>query len=56
MSFLCNNVAAFAVAMVASVLVWLFGGTRGDLLKPVAPWLIVFLVCRLLLGASRRSA
>ena len=44
MSFLCNNVAAFAVAMVASVLVWLFGGTRGDLLTPVAPWLIVFLV------------
>ena len=44
MSFLYNNVAAIAVAAVASVVTWLFGGARGDLLLPVVPWLFVLLV------------
>ena len=44
MSFLYNNVAAIAVAAVASVVVWLFGGARGDLLLPVVPWLFALLV------------
>ena len=44
MSFLYNNVAAIAVAVVASVVAWLFGGARGDLLLPVVPWLFVILV------------
>ena len=43
MSFLCSNLTAFTVAMVASVLVWTFGGTRGDLLLPVIPWLVVIM-------------
>ena len=44
MSFLYNNLAAFTVAAVASVLVWTFGGTRGDLLLPIVPWLVLLLV------------
>ena len=44
MSFLYNNVAAIAVAVVASVVSWLFGGARGELLLPVVPWLFVLLV------------
>ena len=44
MSFLCNNIAAITVALVASVVAWLFGGARADLLLPVAPWLSVLLV------------
>jgi len=44
MSFLYNNVAALTVAAVASVLVWLFGGTRGDLLPSVVPWLFFLMV------------
>lgn len=44
MLFLFNNVAAIAVALIASVVVWVFGGTRGDLLYHFVPWLFVFLV------------
>ena len=44
MSFLSNNMAVIAVAAVASVLVWVFGGTRGDLLTPIVPWLFVIMV------------
>ena len=44
MSFLYNNVAVIAVAVVASVVAWLFGGARGDLLLPVVPWLFVLMV------------
>jgi len=44
MSFLYNNVAAVTVALVASVMVWLFGGTRGDLLPSVVPWLFALMV------------
>lgn len=44
MSFLYDNVAVIAVAVVASVVAWLFGGARGDLLMPVVPWLFVFLI------------
>ena len=44
MSFLYNNVAAIVVAAVASVVAWLFGGARGDLLLPVVPWLFVLMI------------
>lgn len=44
MSFLCNNAAAIVVGLVASVLPWLYGGMRPDLLSAVAPWFIVLLV------------
>lgn len=44
MSYLFNNAAAIAVALVASAMVWVFGGTRGDLLPSFVPWLFVFLV------------
>ena len=43
MSFLYNNIAAIAVAAVASVIAWMFGGARGDLLIPVVPWLFVLM-------------
>ena len=44
MSFLYNNLAAIAVAAVSAVLVWAFGGTRGDQLITFAPWLLAFMV------------
>ena len=44
MWFLGNNLSVWLVALVASTVVWLFGGTRGDLLLPVAPWLFAFLI------------
>ena len=44
MSFLCNNIAAITVALVASVVAWLFGGARADLLLSVAPWLSALLI------------
>ena len=44
MSFLCNNAAVIAVAAVASLMGWMFGGTRGGLLVPVVPWLFVFML------------
>lgn len=44
MSFLFNNVAAIAVALTASAVVWVFGGTRGDLLLRFVPWMCAFLV------------
>ena len=44
MSFLYDNVAVIAVAAVASVMGWLFGGARGDLLVPVVPWLFALMM------------
>ena len=44
MSFLYDNIAVFTVVAVAAVMGWLFGGARGDLLVPVAPWLFVLMV------------
>lgn len=41
--FLSENAAAIAVAAVVSLMGWLFGGTRGDLLVTVAPWVLVVL-------------
>lgn len=43
MLFLCENASAIAVALVVSLMGWLFGGTRGDLLVTVAPWVMVLL-------------
>lgn len=44
MSFLYNNIAVLTVVAVASAMGWLFGGARGDLLVPVAPWLFVLMM------------
>ena len=44
MSFLYNNIAAITVAAVASVVAWMFGGARGELLLPVVPWLCALMV------------
>ena len=44
MSFLYTNIAAIVVAMIASVVGWLFGGARGDLLLPVVPWLFALMM------------
>lgn len=38
MSFLADNLAPLFVAIVASVMAWLFGGARGGWLVPVVPW------------------
>ena len=55
MSFLYNNIAAITVAAAASVVAWIFGGARGDLLMPVVPWLFVFLVEVLLCYPQRHT-
>ena len=54
MSFLLDNFAAFAVAAVSSVVVWMFGGTRGGLLIPVLPWLFALLLEVLFCFPQRR--
>lgn len=43
MSFLFENASALFIALVLSTVAWLFGGTRAELLLPVAPWLVFFL-------------
>lgn len=44
MSFLFNNLATIAVALVASTAAWLFGGTRGGVMIHVSPWLLAFML------------
>ena len=44
MSFLYNNFAPIVIALVVSLVAWLFGGTRGELLVPVVPWLFVLML------------
>ena len=44
MSFLCNNAAVIAVAAIVSLMGWMFGGTRGELLIPIVPWLFVLML------------
>ena len=44
MLFLCENAAPIAVAAVVSLLGWLYGGTRGDILPSVVPWIFVFML------------
>ena len=44
MQFLYNNIAVFHVFAVCAVFAWLFGGTRGDYLVPVMPWVTALLV------------
>ena len=53
MLWLCENFAPFAVAAASSVVVWLFGGTRGGLLLPVVPWLVAILLETLLFFPQR---
>jgi hypothetical protein len=54
MSFLCENFAPFAVAAASSVVVWMFGGTRGELLTPIVPWLVALLLETLFFFPQRR--
>ena len=44
MLFLLNNIAAILVAVTVSTLGWMYGGTRGDLVNPVLPWLTVLML------------
>ena len=55
MSFLFNNFPVLAVALTASLLAWLFGGTDGSVLLKVAPWLIVLLLETLIAFPQRRE-
>ena len=55
MSFLSNNFAAIAVAVASSAVVWTFGGTRGELLVMIAPWLSALLLEVLFFFPQRRS-
>ena len=41
MRFICNNLAVLHVAIVVSVISWMFGGTQGAPLVSVLPWLFV---------------
>ena len=55
MSWLYDNLAALTVALVSAVLAWLCGGIRGDLLTPVAPWMLLFLLEMLVFFPQRRG-
>jgi len=54
-SWLLNNFAVIAVAVSASLLAWLFGGTNGPLLLKVAPWIIALLVEVMICFPQRRE-
>lgn len=55
MSFLFNNFSVLVVAVSASLLAWLFGGTDGPVLLKVAPWIIVLLLETLIAFPQRRE-
>ena len=55
MLWLCENFAPFAVAAASSVVVWMFGGTRGELLTPVVPWLVALLLETLFFFPQRHA-
>lgn len=43
MSFVADNFAVLFVALAASLMGWLYGGTRGDVIIAVVPWLMLFM-------------
>jgi O-antigen ligase len=55
MSFLYENATAVYIAFVISAVSWLFGGTRAELLLPVAPYLVLFMFEMMLCFPQRRS-
>lgn len=55
MFFVCDNLSVLFVALVASLMGWLFGGTRSDVLLSVAPWLLLFLVQILFVFPQKHS-
>ena len=55
MSFLCNNAAVIAVAATVSLMGWMFGGTRGELLVPVVPWIFALMIEVILCFPQRHS-
>lgn len=54
MLFLYENVAPMTVALSASLVAWLFGGARGDLIAQVVPW-ISLLVLEVLFFFPQRT-
>ncbi len=55
MRFLYDNLAPICLAIMLSVLTWLFGGMQAPLLVPVVPWLFLFMVEILLLFPQKRE-
>lgn len=43
MRFVYNNLAVIYIALVASLMAWIYGGTQSALLVPVVPWLMLFM-------------
>lgn len=54
MWFLYNNISVLAVFSVCAVFAWLFGGTRGEYLIPVMPWVFALLLEIMLCFPQRR--
>ncbi len=54
MSWLAAELAPLVVASVLSAIAWMYGGIRGDLLAPVAPWLCALLLETLFFFPQRR--
>lgn len=44
MHFIYNNIPVFILVLVSALMAWIYGGTRAELLVPVVPWLLLFLV------------
>ena len=55
MRFLYNNISVLAVFSVCAVFAWLFGGTRGEYLIPVMPWVFALCVEIMLCFPQRRQ-
>lgn len=54
MYWLCENFAPIAVAAAASVIAWMYGGARGDVLVPVVPWVFALLLELFLVFPQKR--
>ena len=55
MRFLYDNLAAIYIAVVTSLMAWLYGGMQQDALAPVVPWLMLFMAELLFFFPQRRS-
>ena len=55
MSFLYENAVVMYTTLVISLMAWIFGGTRAELLLPVVPWLVFFLWEMMLCFPQRRA-
>ena len=55
MSFIYDNLTAICVALVASAVAWIYGGTNAPVIAPVMPWMLLFMAEAVLLFPQKRE-